>query len=420
MFQPRARRAGVALAAALAIACLGACKSVRSFMDPASIEYRGASQGPALDIPPDLVTPQGSDRYSLPARTSTQTLSDFQRERAAAGDAAPRSNEVLPERQGAKIERDGDLRWIVINQPPERVWPVLKDFWASQGFNLAIDSPQTGIMETEWAERREKVETTGLRGILSRTLGSSYSTGERDRYRTRLERAPAGATEIYLSHRGMEEVVTGIQKDQSIWQPRPTNPELEIEYLRRLLVQFGAQREAARVAGSPPNGTTGGAGAAGNATAGDNNAAAPGSSAPAQAAGDGGERTRIVNQQDVSSLQVAEGFDRAWREVGLVLDRVGFTVEDRDRSKGTYFVRYVDLDRRDPRQGAISRFFSGERKDLMGQRYQIAVVGGNAAASPASGEVMVTVRDEGGQVPATPENKRVANRIIALLHEEMK
>ena len=230
MFQPRARRAGVALAAALAIACLGACNSVRSFMDPANIEYRGASQGPALDIPPDLVTPQGSDRYSLPARTSTQTLSDFQRERAAAGDAAPRSNEVLPERQGAKIQRDGDLRWIVINQPPERVWPVLKDFWASQGFNLAIDSPQTGIMETEWAERREKVETTGLRGILSRTLGSSYSTGERDRYRTRLERAPGGVTEIYLSHRGMEEVVTGIQKDQSIWQPRPTDPELEIEY----------------------------------------------------------------------------------------------------------------------------------------------------------------------------------------------
>ena len=408
----RARRAGVLLAAALAIACLGACNSIRTFMDPANIEYRGASQGPALDVPPDLVTPQSSERYTLPSRSSTQTLSEFQRERAAAGDAAPRGNEVLPERQGAKIERDGEMRWIVINQPPEKVWLVLKDFWASQGFNLAIDSPQTGIMETEWAERREKVETTGLRGLLSRTLGSSYATGERDRYRTRLERLPNGVTEVYLSHRGMEEVVTGIQKDQSIWQARPTDPELEIEYLRRMLVQFGVQRDATTVAEGSADRKAADAGGAASASDG---------GAAATRSGDGDGRTRIVNQQDVASLQVSEGFDRAWREVGLVLDRVGFTVEDRDRSKGTYFVRYVDLDRRDPRQGAISRFFSGERKDLMGQRYQIAVVGANAAGNPgSSADVMVTVRDERGEVPATPENKRVANRIIALLHEEMK
>jgi outer membrane protein assembly factor BamC len=409
MFDRHARRAGLVLAAALASACLGACSSIRSFMDPANIEYRGASQGPALDVPPDLVTPQANDRYALPERSSTQTLSDFQRDRAAAGDAAPRSNEVMPERRGAKIERDGDLRWIVVNQPVEKVWPVLKDFWASQGFNLAVDAPQTGIMETEWAERRQRVETTGLRGMLSRTLGTSYSTGERDRYRTRLERGPGGVTEIYLSHRGMEEVVTGLQKDQTIWQPRDSNPELEIEYLRRMLVQFGAQREAVTVAGAPADD---GAGSA------ESTAAANGAAGGASAGGNGPERSRIVNEGDVASLQLAEGFDRAWREVGLVLDRVGFTVEDRDRSKGTFFVRYVDLDRRDPRQGAISRFFSGERKDLMGQRYQIAVVGAGTGGSPES--VMVTVRDEAGQVPTAPENKRVANRIVALLHEEMK
>lgn len=412
MLDRRARRAGLVLAAALASACLGACSSIRTFLDPANIEYRGASQGPALDVPPDLVTPQGSDRYELPARSSTQTLSDFQRERAAAGDAAPRSNEVLPERRGAKIERDGDLRWIVINQPAEKVWPVLKDFWASQGFNLAVDAPQTGIMETEWAERRQRVETTGLRGVLSRTLGSSYSTGERDRYRTRLERAPGGTTEIYLAHRGMEEVVTGLQKDQTVWQPRDSDPELEIEYLRRMLVQFGAQREAITVADAPAGD---GAGPGGSTAA--DAGGGPAAEGATAAAGNGSDRSRIVNEQDVASLQLSEGFDRAWREVGLVLDRVGFTVEDRDRSKGTFFVRYVDLDRRDPRQGAISRFFSGERKDLMGQRYQIAVVDGAAGKAD---DVMVTVRDEGGQIPATPENKRVANRIIALLHEEMK
>jgi len=392
MFDSRTRLAGLLLATLVTVG-LGACSSIRSFMDPANIEYRGAGQGPVLDVPPDLITPQGSDRYTLPARTnSSRTLSEFNRERAAVDSAAPRSNDVMPVRDGARIERDGNARWIVINQPVDKVWPMLRDFWGSQGFALSTDSSQTGILETEWAERRQKVETTGIRGILSRTLGSSYSSGERDRYRTRVERAANGATEIYVTHRGMEEVVTGLQKDQTIWQARPSDPELEIEYLRRLLTQFGTPRQAITVAGAPSGKGKAVASAAGTA---------------------GNERTRIVSGTDVSTLQLAEGFDRAWREVGLVLDRVGFTVEDRDRSKGTYFVRYVDLDRRDPRQGTISRFFSGERKDLMGQRYQIAIAG-------SSSEVTVAVRDEAGQAPATPENQRVANRIIALLHEEMK
>ncbi|MBA3479600.1 MAG: outer membrane protein assembly factor BamC [Lautropia sp.] len=387
MFDRRARLARVLVAAALATFYLGACSSLRTFLDPANIEYRGAAQGPVLDVPPDLVTPQGSERYSLPARTSSQTLSDFNRERAAAGDAAPRTNDVLPVRDGARIERDGAVRWIVINQPAEKVWPQLRDFWASQGFALALDSAETGILETEWAERRQRVETTGVRGVLSRTLGSSYSTGERDRYRTRIERAANGTTEIYVTHRGMEEVVTGILKDESIWQPRPSNPELEIEYLRRLLAQFGVPRQAVTVARA------------------DNGPAGAGAAASA--------RTRVVSEGDLSSLQIREGFDRAWRDVGLVLDRVGFTVEDRDRSKGIYFVRYVDLDRRDPRQGTISRFFSGERKDLMGQRYQISIASGTS-------EVTLTVRDAAGELPASPENKRVANRIVTLLNEEMK
>ena len=394
IFDRRTRLAGLFLAA---LSLVG-CNSIRSMMDPGSIEYRGAGQGPKLDIPPDLVTPQGSERYTLPERgASSRTLSDFNRERAASDDAAPRGSVVMPVREGARIERDGEFRWVTVKQPPEKVWPVLEDFWASQGFTLAMDSPQTGIMETEWAERRQKVENSGVRGMLSSVLGSSYSTGERDRYRTRIDRMPDGSTEIFVSHRGMEEVVTGIQRDQSIWQARPTNPELEIEYLRRILVQFGTAREAITVAGagsgaSAPGGSVGSGSAASAASA---------------------ARTRIVTQGDLSQLRVNEGFDRAWREVGIVLDRVGFTVEDRDRSKGTYYVRYVDLDRRDPRQGAISRFFSGERKDLMGQRYQIAIIRDTS-------DVTVAVRESDGAAPRTPETTRVANRIIALLHEEMK
>ena len=291
----------------------------------------------------------------------------------------------MPKFSKVRVERAGSQRCLVVPGTPDSVWPQLRQFWQDNGFQIKVDKPELGIMETEWAERRQRVETDGLRGILSNVLGSSYSTGERDRYRTRIERTASGATEIYVTHRGMEEVVTGIQKDSSVWQARPSNPELEIEYLRRILVQLGR-------APVPAVATAAAAG-----------------SGPAPAT----ERTRVLTDADPSSLSFSEGFDRAWREVGLVLDRVGFTVEDRDRSKGTYFVRYVDLDRRDPRQGTLSRFFSGERKDLAGQRYRIVVEG-------SASQAVIQVREENGQPPASAENKRVANRIIALLHEELK
>ena len=381
-----ARRFGRVAGPLLLAVALAGCSSIRTFMDPADIEYRSETSGPVLDVPPDMVKPQGNDRYTLPSGRATQsrTLSEFNRNRAES-ETATRGTDVLPAREGARIERDGNVRWITVDQPVEKLWPQLKDFWAIQGFVLATDSSELGIMETEWAERRQRVETDGLRGILSNVLGSSYSTGERDRYRTRIERTASGATEIYVTHRGMEEVVTGIQKDSSVWQARHSNPELEIEYLRRILVQLGR-------APVPAVATAAAAG-----------------SGPAPAT----ERTRVLTDADPSSLSFSEGFDRAWREVGLVLDRVGFTVEDRDRSKGTYFVRYVDLDRRDPRQGTLSRFFSGERKDLAGQRYRIVVEG-------SASQAVIQVREENGQPPASAENKRVANRIIALLHEELK
>ncbi|KGM06307.1 Outer membrane protein NlpB [Methylophaga thiooxydans] len=42
------------------------------------------------------------------------------------------------------------------------------------------------------------------------------------------------------------------------------------------------------------------------------------------------------------SLVVEQDFQTVWRRVGRVLDSKGFAVEDRDRSRGYYFVRYID------------------------------------------------------------------------------
>lgn len=44
-------------------------------------------------------------------------------------------------------------------------------------------------------------------------------------------------------------------------------------------------------------------------------------------------------------ILLSEPFDRAWRSVGLALDRAGIKPADVDRSKGVYFLKLVDKDK---------------------------------------------------------------------------
>ena len=113
---------------------------------------------------------------------------------------------------------------------------------------------------------------------------------------------------------------------------------------------------------------------------------------------------------------MGEGFDRAWRRVGLALDRGGFTVEDRDRSQGVYFVRYIDPEsaaRNSSPPGFFSRLFSSDSKPSNAQQYRIKVEG-NAQAS----SVLVQSRD--GQPVANDVDKQTAVKMLALLNEQLK
>src|SRR5690606_28990130 len=146
-----------------------------------------------------------------------------------------------------RVERAGDQRWIVVKQAPEQLWPQVRQFWQDAGFTLASESSTTGIMETEWAENRSKIPQDFLRNTLGRVFDRAYSTGERDKYRTRLERLPDGSTEIYISHRGAEEVLTGAQKETTVWTVRPNDPLLEAQFLGRLVARLTGVTEPAAV-----------------------------------------------------------------------------------------------------------------------------------------------------------------------------
>lgn len=296
------------------LAGLGAgCSSLN--LESKKIDYKSASavRVPTLEIPPDLTSPTRDDRFLVPdaGGNGSATFSSYSGERVQA--AAQQNSAVLPKVDKVRVERSGNQRWLVIHETPDKLWGQVKDFWQETGFLIKLDMPEAGVMETDWAENRAKIGDDFIRNMLGKVLDSLYSTAERDKFRTRLEPgAEPGTTEIYISHRGMYEIYVSEGRDQTRWQPREPDPELEAEMLRRLMVRFGTDDKRSQLE------------------------MAEARSRPA-------ERAKLARSTDgAGTLEVQESFDRAWRRVGLALDRVGFTVEDRDRSKGLYYVRYVD------------------------------------------------------------------------------
>jgi len=370
-------------AAALALALLAAgCGSTGNIIDGASqIEYKSAGKLPPLDVPPDLTAPSREGRYQIPEGNRGGTnLSDYEAGRTH--QPRPGSTEVLPTVPGMRVERNGDQRWLVLEQPPEKVWPMMRAFWQENGMLIAREMPEAGILETEWAENRAKINDSWARTTIGSVFEPLMSTGERDKYRMRLERRPDGGTEVYISHRGLEEVYVGDlqERTQTAWQVRASDPGLEAEFLRRLMVRLGEPEQEAR--------------------------------AKVNAAKAGEQRATLKKGLDgAPQLEVLEPFDRAWRRVGLALDRVGFTVEDRDRQKGIYFVRYADPQATKKDEGLLGKlaFWRDDKSAAKPAQYQVAVT--SAAESSE-----VKVLDSKGVAESSPTSQR----ILALLHEQLK
>ena len=376
------RYTAVRLACLALAASLAACSSIDNFMGGDKVDYRsaGTTRTTPLEVPPDL---SQLNQRGAPLTGGSVSASTFQS--GAAATPAVTSTTVAPTALGEmKIERQGSQRWLAVPMPPEQLWPQLQAFWKERGFTLVLDQADTGVMETDWAENRAKLPQDIIRRTVGRVLDSLYSTGERDKFRTRVERNPAGGSEVYVSHRGVVEVYSGDRKETTVWQPRPADEQLEAEMLQRLMLRLGAKEEQAKAVAAT--------------------AAAPAATPTA--------RARIVQGQPAATLEVDDGFDRAWRRVGLALDRSGFTVEDRDRAQGLYFVRYVDpaqAGKDEP--GFLAKLWPFGKKDEAGGpvRYRVAVKAqGNLST--------VTVLNAQGQ----PENGEAGKKIISLLAEDLK
>jgi len=365
-------------------AALAGCSSVDNFLAGDKVDYKSNSttRSAGLEVPPDLTQLSKDARYQQP--NGAVSASTFQAQTAAgAAASAPATVQVIaPQSIGDfKLERQGNDRWLSTKLTPEQVYPQVRTFWKDNGFNLVQDRPEAGVIETDWAENRAKLPNDIIRSTIGKFIDSAYSTGELDKFTTRIQRTAAGC-DIFITHRGMAEIYVGTpQKDSTVWQPRPPDPQLEATFLSRLMVKLGATEEVAK---------------------------ATVASASASAASSGPPRARLVAGSPSPTLQLDDGFDRAWRRVGVALDRTGFTVEDRDRAQGLYFVRYVDpayAGREEP--NLFQRMFSfGKKKDDTGlAKYRVKVTSEGQLST-------VAVLDSQGRPETTENGKRIASLLL--------
>ncbi len=354
----------------LVVALASGCSS----KDRKKIDYDSARTLPPLEIPPGL----GTLPPSSGVQSGNATFSEFeaQQQQRTQGQVAG----LLPTFDNVKLERAGSQKWLVVKAEAEKIWPQMRDFIDSVGLKVAKERPEAGILESNWAENRVNVG-----GPIERffdKLGSAVGgPGLVDKYRIRLERGEVpGTTEVYLSHRGMERVQlpTGASLPPTVddtlsgWKPRPPDPELEAEMLRLLMLHIGVTApQAVAVLGAEPP--------------------------PAQA-------TMGRNESGFPALNLFDSQERAWRRVGLSLDRIGFTVEDRDRSRWTYYITYAD-----PDEYTKKKKKKKKKKRKEPQEYQVAL-------KPVENGTAIEVFDVNG----TPSSAKTSEQILSLLYEQLK
>jgi len=380
MFMRRSLFAGRLLLAVIVLQLITACSFVNRIFPDRSKDYQKAEPAQPLDVPPDLTTTQVTDALIVPSESTTLSGYTGARETLARGGGT--ASPVLPSQESLRFERERDRAWLVVQGDPAAVWPEAREFWLENGFFIMQEDPAVGILQTDWAEDRESIADGPIRRLISRVTPNAYSSAYRDRYRMRLERGEEpGTTEVFISHQGVEEVVTDENDGGTItWGPRPKDPGLESVMLKRMMIFLGVEpQQAEQLVAEKPTAE---------------------------------DRAELI-QQDTEQvvLLLHEEYSKAWRNVGIVLDRIDFAVEDRDRLQGLYYVRYNDpMKGQDKDKGLLSKLaFWSSDDDKQVQRYQIKLT------DDGDNTRVVVLNSEGEH-----ETSVTAVRILTLLFNELK
>ncbi|MBN3789374.1 outer membrane protein assembly factor BamC [Burkholderia sp. Ac-20353] len=389
-----------------AVLATGALVAGCGTSSPTKVDYKSDSKSKevSLAVPPNMLD-ETADQRSLPPQGGATSLSTLQQVQQA----APPVDSVVPAVTGMHIQRDGSESWLVVDgKKPADIWPQIRRFWQEQGFLLVVDQRDKGVMETDWNETHPQINDGLIRSVISKAMGNSYVTAERNKYRTRLDAAPNGGTYVFISQKGMREALTGQSNDSSKWEPKPNDPALETEYLKRLMAVL-AQNDLRAKNGEPPIANireTEPAKDKKSDAASSKAAAAVAAQNVASASSQGANDASDVTGAVPSEVTLGEPYDRSWLHVGLALDRANFTVDDRDRTKGLYFVRYVDpKDLTAAEQGFWSQLFHG-KKEKQAKQYRVNV------KALTSDQTRVAVVDESGAIDTSVPARQIMGLLV--------
>lgn len=403
---------------------VSACDSI-PFIDNTS-DYKGAGRSKPLEVPPDLTSVNSSDAYSVPGGSTTYNSYNQAQEGQEVG-----VEKVLPTSEGVRLEKAGAQRWLVVNAPAEKIWPAVREFWIEQGFAVRVENPDTGVMETEWIEAdaiKAQDDKKNIGEKFDKWLDKLSGFADRRKFRTRLERGEKeGSTEIYMTHRtvtsapddGKNRVRTNYGEVETGYRLEGTKPEnraeendgdLDAELLRRLMVKLGVEEKRAQQIVTNPVVE---------------------------------RRADVVKESDSSvTLNLNDSYDRGWRRVGLALDRIGFVIEDKDRSSGLFYVRYADVDIEDgpkKKKGLMDTlaFWKDDEEEIENKskpKDEKTIIdklqfwkGDEGKTDPAKQYRIKVAETETGATRVNVvdvDNKRnrttTANRIISLLYDQLK
>lgn len=368
------------IATGLSLTLLSGCSALNQFMGKEeSVDYKSTVTGDPLSIPPDLTQANRDTRFQAPAGPGgALSYSQYAQDQSQRPTVGNNVANVLPAQDGIQVERDGDLRWLIVDKPAEQIYPFIIEFWNNQGFTIQSEDPRAGTILTDWAENRSKIPDSWIRTLLSSFVDQVFDSGERERFRTRLERVN-GKTEIFISHQHMFETPT-TDGAAFKWVHGKEDPGLNAVMLARLMVYLGTDLEQARA------------------------------QVAAAEANEDHSIIQVIEDASQRQLVLNEGFDRAWRRVGVGIDSAGFSVEDRDRSTGEYFIRYLDADSGEKieQPNIIGRLFRARNTaEAQNLRVRVTAQGPNTT--------LVQVLDQAGQVL----NTDTAGRIINVLSTNM-
>jgi outer membrane protein assembly factor BamC len=351
---------------------LSSCSSVFN-SDKINYKSQASAQPVTLDIPPDLTQLSKDTRYRIPGeQVSANALGLNTQVNTTPTIGATKTSDI-------SISRLGTQRWLLVQRSPDDVWPAVKQFWLDNGFAFVKEDDKVGLLETDWAENKATTPQDFFGKTLKSFLGSVMSTGIKDKFITRLEAVDNKQVEIFISHRSVEDVGPTNSNPMSSFKTRASDPELENEFLKRLMIRLGANEKLAAEVAKPLD-------------------------APLAA------KASLDNQDKTSKITYQEGFDTAWRRVGLALDRSGFTVEDRDRKAGLYFVRFVDRTNDGKETGFFTRLFSSSTKDEGPQRYRLKL------EAQGDAKTVIVIQNSSGDLDGSNAGAKIAQ----LLLEELK